>query len=147
MNTFQLGYEARLKAWHDLRSEIKDLDINEKCVKIDKFWQQCPTNNHYLHPVDIDNWPDPWDLVYENEYCVYARALGMIYTLLLLGITDIDLVDAKDDNNEDVVLVLVDRAKYILNYWPDTVVNNCLQDFTIVKHIDITSITTKIGRT
>lgn len=146
MNDFQLSYEARLKKWHDLREKLKNADINEKCIEVDNFWQQCPINNHYLHPIDVDVWPDPWELIFENNYCVYARALGMIYTLLLLGVNDIDLVDAKDDNSEDVVLVLVDNAKYVLNYWPNTVLNNNLQDFKIVKHIDITLITTKIGK-
>ena len=146
MNTFQLNYEARLKSWHDLRNKLEKSDIKEKCVETDKFWQQCPTSNHYLHPVDLPDWPGPWELIFENNYCVYARALGMIYTLLLLGVDTIDLVEAKDDNSEDVVLVLVDNAKYILNYWPDMVVNNCLKDFSITRYIDITPITTKIGK-
>jgi len=146
MNNFQLSYEARLKKWHDLREQLKDKDIKQKCIEVDVFWQQCPLNNHYLHPIDIDVWPGPWELIFDNNYCLYARALGMIYTLLLLGVNDIDLVDAKDDNSEDVVLVLVDNAKYVLNYWPDTVLNNNLHDFKIVKHIDITPITTKIGK-
>ena len=145
MNTFQLNYEARLKRWHDLRVTLEQSDIKEKCIEIDKFWQQCPIASHYLHPVDIYDWPGPWELVFDNNFCVYARALGMIYTLLLLGVDTIDLVEAKDDNNEDVVLVLVDNAKYILNYWPDTVVNNCLTDFKISKRLDITPIITKIG--
>ena len=147
MNTFQLNYEARLKNWYELRAELKDKKIEEIVVKVDEFWQRCPIMNHYLHPVDIDTWPDPWELISDNSYCVYARALGMIYTLLLLGVDTIDLVEAKDDNSEDIVLVLVDNAKYILNYWPNTIVNNCLQDFKIVKHLDITPIIRKIGKT
>ena len=70
----------------------------------------------------------------------------MCYTLLLLGIKNIDLVLAKNDNNEDVVLVLVDNAKYILNYWPNTVISNTLKDFKVVDKLDITKITEKIGK-
>ncbi len=145
-NIFQLSYEARLKNWHELRQELNELEVKEKCIKIDEFWQKTPLVNHYIHPQDMESWPTPWELIYDNEYCVYARALGMIYTLLLSGINDIDLVEAIDDNSEDVVLVLVDNAKYILNYWPDTVVNNCLSDFTIKKHINLTPIINKIGK-
>lgn len=145
-NIFQLSYEARLKNWHELRQELTELEVKEKCIKIDEFWQKTPLVNHYIHPQDMESWPTPWELIYDNEYCVYARALGMIYTLLLSGINDIDLVEAIDDNSEDVVLVLVDNAKYILNYWPDTVVNNCLSDFTIKKHINLTPIINKIGK-
>jgi hypothetical protein len=69
----------------------------------------------------------------------------MIYTLLFLGVCRIDLAIAKDDNGEQVVLVLVDGAKYILNYWPESVLNIKLSDFTIVKKIDTTPLQRKIG--
>jgi hypothetical protein len=68
----------------------------------------------------------------------------MVYTLHLLGINKIDFVEAKDYNNEDVVLVLVEDAKYILNYWPNTVVNNILRDFTVKQTIDISELIRKI---
>lgn len=147
VNIFQLNYEQRLKHWHQLRVDLTNSDTKTKCIEIDKFWQHCPLVNHYLHPDFTNDWPGPWELISENNYCPYARALGMVYTLLLLGINDIDLVDAKDDNNEDVVLVLVDNAKYLMNYWPDTVVNNCLQDFKVIKRHNLSPIITKIGKT
>ena len=54
--------------------------------------------------------------------------------------TDIELVEATDMNGEDVVLVLVDNAKYILNYYPGTVLSNTLSDFTIKRHIDVSQL-------
>ena len=146
MNSFQLDFYARLKAWTTLRETLIDSDIEQKCIEVDRFWQQSPLSNHYLHPVDIKTWPDPWQLLDDNIYCSYSRALGMIYTLSLLGIQDIDLVDARDYNSVDVVLLLVDRAKYILNYWPNTIVNNKLSDFTVVRYYDITPIIEKVGK-
>ena len=129
MNIFQSTYEARLQDWFQLRESVAKLSLQEQCVIIDKWWQRAPLVNHYLHPYDIDNWPNPWELLSENTYCEVARALGMCYTLLLLGINDVEMVLAKNDTSEDVVLVLVDNAKYILNYWPDTVISNTLKDF------------------
>ena len=145
MNIFTLDYQTRLRAWHDLREKLKDYDIKQKCIEVDNFWQQCPQVAYYLHPIDIPQWPNPWELLADNNYCPYARALGIIYTLILLGITDIDLVDAIDYNSVSVVLVMVDSAKYVLNYWPGTVVNNKLSDFTVVRHYDITPIIQKTG--
>jgi hypothetical protein len=147
MNQFQCDYPTRLKNWYNLRENLKDKDLQTICVETDKFWQYCPMINHYLHPIDMATWPTPWELLHENNYCQYARALGMVYTLLLLGIKDIDLVDAKDHNSIDVVLVLVDHAKYILNYWPDMVLNNTLRDFAIAKYHNISPIVSKIGTT
>ena len=144
MNVFQLNYDARLKSWYELRSNITSLDTKNKCIEIDKWWQQAPLVNHHLHILDSDNWPGPWDLLVENTYCTVARALGMCYTLLLTGVTDIVLVEATDTQGEDMVLVLVDSAKYVLNYWPDTVVNNNSNDFSIKRHIDVSSIKLKL---
>jgi hypothetical protein len=94
----------------------------------------------------MENWPDPWELLSENTYCEVARALGMCYTLHLIGITDIELVLARNNTAEDVVLVLVDNAKYIMNYWPDTVISNTLKDFKVVDRLDIKKIKDKIGK-
>ncbi len=144
MNVFQLNYETRLNSWYNLRSTLEHSDTKTKCVEIDKWWQQAPLVNHHLHILDSENWPGPWDLLVENTYCTVARALGMCYTLHLMNINDIDLVEAIDMQGEDMVLVLVDRAKYVLNYWPDTVVNNNSNNFSIKRHIDVSSIKLKL---
>ena len=143
-NVFQLNYEARLKSWYDLRKSLDDKDIKTSCLAIDNWWQKTPLVNHYLHPHDIDNWPGPWELLVENNYCQISRGLGMVYTLQLVGIKDIDFCLAIDDNSEQCALVMVDNAKYILNYYPDTVISNSLNDFKVTGHIDVTKINIKI---
>lgn len=145
MNVFQLSYDARLQDWYKLRNQILNLDTLQKCIEIDRWWQQAPLVNHYLHPYEVDAWPDPWELLVDNTYCTIARALGMCYTLVLIGVKDIQLVEARNDLGEDVVLVLVDNAKYILNYWPETVISNNLNDFSITNQIDFTKIIKKLG--
>ena len=144
-NIFLFDYETRLRSWAKLRSECKNQPVDKICIEVDKFWQRVPTQTHYLHTDFIKDWPDPWQLLSDNIYCNYCRGLGMIYTLLLLGNKNIDLVDAVDDNSNEVVLVLVDDAKYVLNYWPDTVVNNHITDFVITRKHDITPLYSKIG--
>ena len=144
INVFQLNYDSRLRSWYELRIQIENVDIQTKSIEIDRYWQQCPLVNHHLHILDSDNWPGPWELLVENTYCVVARALGICYTLYLTGVDDIKLVEATDKSGNDVVLVLVDNAKYILNYWPDTVLSNSLSDFTIKREINISSLKRKI---
>jgi len=144
INVFQLNYEARLRSWYELRQNLQNADIQTKCVEIDKFWQSVPLVNHYLHPHDIDNWPGPWDLVAENNYCEIARGLGMVYTLFLLGVDDVDFCLAKNDNSEEVAIVLVDNAKYVLNYWPDMVLNIKSTDFEVTQKLNIEKIKNKI---
>lgn len=145
INVFLLDYYTRLREWFKLKEKLNGQDLSTICIEVDRFWQRVPISTHYLHPDDIEQWPNPWELINDNNYCYYGRALGMVYTLLLLGVKDIDFVEALDDNKEHVVLVLVDNAKYVLNYWPEYVLNTNLSDFTITKHIKIDTLKKKIG--
>lgn len=135
-----------MREWYSIRESLVGSEVKNICATVDKFWQRCPLVNHYLHPADIVDWPNPWELIYDNNYCKYARGLGMVYTLLLLGVKDIDFIDAIDDNSENVCLVLVNNAKYVLNYHPDSVLNTSLSDFTHIKYLDLTPLTQKIGK-
>ena len=111
MNIFTLSFDQRLQDWYYLRQSLQDSDLETVCIEVDKFWQQCPLNTYYLHPHDMKVWPGPWQLLHDNTYCYYARALGIIYTLSLLGIKDVDLLSAKDYNDIDVVLA-TDKNEY-----------------------------------
>lgn len=140
INIFQLTYDVRLKDWHDLRTRLKTADTETKCIEIDAWWQKAPLVNHHLHPQDLASWPDPWQLLSENTYCVLARGLGMYYTLALTGVQGIDFLLGIDDNNEEVALVSVANAKYLLNYYPNTVISNNLHDFKITSKVVLTDI-------
>lgn len=145
MNVFQLPYETRLQSWYTLRADLAQKPIDTTCAEIDHWWQQAPLVNHYLHPADIEKWPSPWELLLDNTFCPIARGLGMYYTLWLSGITDIDFLLGKDDNDEDVSLITVDRAKYIMNWYPDSVISSNLDDFKINSKLNLTELTNKIG--
>jgi hypothetical protein len=144
MNVFQLNYEARLSDWYELRVQLEDSSLESKCVEIDKWWQKAPLVNHHLHILDSESWPDPWELLVENIYCEVARAVGICYTLSLLGVNDIELAEATNSLGDDIILVLVDDAKYVMNYWPDTVLSNTLKDFNIKRRVDFKNLKLKI---
>jgi len=136
MNIFQLEYETRLQSWHDLKENYKNSDLKSKYIEIDRWWRNAPTVTHYLHIKDTQNWPDPWELLVENLYCNVAKALGMCYTLYMTGEENFRMVTASDKMGNDVVLILVDN-QFVLNYWPNTVESNTLDDFSIKSEIDI----------
>ena len=144
-NVFQLSYEIRLSRWHRLRESLASADTYTQCIEVDKWWQAAPVVAHYLHVKDVKSWPGPWELLSDNEYCDVAKALGMCYTLYLMGVKDVEMVEARDHQGNDVVLVLANNAKYVLNYWPDTVVNNKLNDFDIISGIDIQPLLEKLN--
>lgn len=125
------NFSARLESWNLLRDQCHNLPLESALHQINAWWFEAPWRPYYLHWDDQDTWPDPWQLLSDNIYCEVARGLGMLYTIQLLDRADMcsaGLVLTKDGHN----LVLVGQSKYILNWEPDTVVNNNLE-FTILQ--------------
>lgn len=145
MNVFQLEYDSRLRQWKDLRLYIRGLPLETVCVEVDRWWQQAPTITYHLHWADSDNWPDPWTMLSENTYCTLTRAIGVCYTLLLSDIHDVHLIMATDSCCEDHNLVVVGHAKYVTNYWPNSVLSTNLHDFTIIRELPIEVLKQKIS--
>lgn len=141
-----LDYYTRLRSWYELKQKLENTNLSTLLYEVDRFWQQVHIVRYYLHPADVVDWPNPWELIRDNTFCKYARGLGIIYTLMFLDIKDIDFIDAIDDNDENVCLVLVDNAKYILNSDSGHLVNMKLSDFKNLKYLDITSLDKKIGK-
>ena len=116
-------FDARLKAWHNLRNQCESLDVESALTTINAWWFTAPWQPYYLHWDDQPKWPDPWQLLSDNVYCDLARGLGIVYTISLLDradMADTELVLAEDGTN----LVLVAKEKYILNWNKDLIVNN-----------------------
>ena len=151
MNHFQLDFDSRLRSWARLRQDLIDQDLQTICVEVDRWWQRAPLINHYLHYQDQDAWPAPWDLLDENVYCTLARALGICYTLILLGVSNGELAIATDQFGDEYFVVIVSSqdhgVKYILSYHPGTVLSNTLNDFRIKHATTFHNIRTKIYKT
>jgi hypothetical protein len=144
VSIFQSSYNDRLRAWHNLRKQMGTVPLSEACILVDRWWQLAPVIKHHTHPQDSQNWPDPWAILSENTYCTLTSAIGMCYTILMTHDVDIELVSATDGQGEDHFLVLVDNAKYILNWWPNSVLSTTLREFTVVQTLPVSALTTKI---
>ena len=140
MNCFQSTYDHRLREWKNLRLVARGLPLDQVCVEVDRWWQQAPLITHHLHWADNENWPDPWSILSENIYCPLTRAIGMCYTLFLSDIYDVQLVQATDEQCEEHNLVLVGHAKYVINYWPNSVLSTTLSNFKVIRTISLDSI-------
>jgi hypothetical protein len=140
MNPFQSTYNQRLREWKNLRLLIRGENLDIACVHVDNWWQQAPLINHHFHPLDSDNWSDPWTILSENIYCTLTRAVGICYTLLMSDIVSVELVQARDQECTDHNLVIVGSAKYVLNYYPNSVLSTSLKDFEIERVLTLDSI-------
>ena len=115
------NFSERLESWAQLRQQCQTLDSEPALIKINQWWFQTPWTAYHLHWDDQADWPDPWQLLSDDQYCPVARGLGIMYTISMLDREDLQdacMIEYQSDN-----LVLVAQEKYILNWDPDQVVN------------------------
>ena len=115
------NFSERLESWAQLRQQCQTLDSEPALIKINAWWFQTPWTAYHLHWDDQKDWPDPWQLLSDDQYCPVARGLGILYTIAMLDREDLQdacMIEYQSDN-----LVLVAQEKYILNWDPDQVVN------------------------
>ena len=76
-----MNYEARLKSWSDFRESLESSEdpIND----VIEFYSKTPTVSIHTDPWTKTTWPDPWQLILENQYCEFCRVLGQCYSLQL----------------------------------------------------------------
>lgn len=124
---WKLHANDRLDHWKSFRSKIGTLELEQALQECNHFWQSTPFTPFYLDYKDFTDWPDPWQLIYENCYCDLAKALGIVYTLHLSAHrNNVNLAihicqDTK--SRAQYNLVWINQGKYVLNYISDTVVN------------------------
>jgi hypothetical protein len=122
-------FESRLASWSELRSAVDNQPLHDCLANINLWWNQTPWVPHYLHWDDVDQWPDPWQILVDNVYCDVAKSLGMCYTVIMLNRDDhgpVELVQTKDGHN----LVYFTKEKYLLNMEGEFVVNTVPTNIT-----------------
>ena len=136
------NFSERLESWAQLRQRCQTLDSEPALIKINSWWFQTPWTAYHLHWDDQADWPDPWQLLSDDQYCPVARGLGILYTITMLDREDLQdacMIEYKSDN-----LVLVAQEKYILNWDPDQVLNISLGRSKPRQHVSQEQIKQKI---
>ena len=136
-------YQSRLAQWISLRKDAAESDLETCLLRVNDWWQQTPWRPYYLHWDDSQIWPGPWDLLADDVYCGLARALGIVYTLLLIDhpeVKEISIIETDDGN-----LVQINHGKYILNWAPDEMLNIHSTHIVVKKTIDSSKIQHLLG--
>ena len=116
----------RLRTWQEFRNSVSEMPPKEALDKIEHLWSYAPYVKNYLHYDLVNEFPGPWELIYDNYYCNLAKALGIMYTVYLSG-QDVDVeirVYVDESFTEQYNLVYIDKGKYVLNLIHDEVVNS-----------------------
>ena len=88
---WKILYQERLADWVKLRQAAASLDQSQQLISINDWWFKAPIVNRLISWESIQDWPTPWDLLNNNGYCELARALGIVYTIMLIEDNYIDL--------------------------------------------------------
>ena len=124
-------YQERLADWVRLRQAAAALEQPEQLMLINDWWFRAPIVNHLILWQNARIWPTPWHLLNNNGYCELARALGIVYTIMLVeNYTDLKIIQTTQDN-----LVQVDHGKYILNWAPGEMLNTHSTPIPTVKNM------------
>jgi len=122
MSPFINGTQGLLQSWKDLRRLLtSNLSDYEHLSLVINFWSFAPLSPRCLDWDCPEDWMDPWNLVYSNNFDESSISLGMMYTLLLSDDQRwthdrcrLQLI--KDDvNSIQKIILFVDENK-LLNY-------------------------------
>lgn len=119
------------------------MDLEPSLHLVNDYWMASPWKPYYLHWDDQKTWPDPWQLISDNIYCDLARALGIVYTILLLERADMGLVEIVETDQGN--LVLVQSGKYILNWHPGAILNNPSTEINAIRRLDSSKLVHFLG--
>lgn len=78
---FESQYEKRLESWATFRESLEESE--DPFRDLIAFYKQAPYVSIHTDPWNSDTWPNPWELIYENQYDDFCRVLGMCYSLQL----------------------------------------------------------------
>ena len=111
---FNLNYEDRLEAWSEFRESLEV--SNDPLKDVIKFYGQTPEVSIHTDPWSKDSWPDPWQLILENQYCQFCIVLGQYYSLQLterFSSSDFEIHIAIDRKKSDTYYMLYVDDKVI----------------------------------
>ena len=137
------NFEDLLIEWTHIRHDCQRMPLADAMLRINDWWWRAPTYGPVLDWNDINDWPNPWELLERPGWCDLAKALGMLYTIMLLESQDIDGVVLMDTDQGN--LVQVNQGIYILNWSPGKVLNIQSSIAVIKRSVSSAKFTKKIG--
>jgi hypothetical protein len=92
---FNQSVDDRLSSWAAFRKDLDTSDIPFHDVW--EFWQQAPyiPYNNKIDQFNQKSWPTPWEIIVENKYDDFTKALMIGWTLKLTERFKLDKIEIK----------------------------------------------------
>ena len=110
---FDKKYEERLAIWRELRT---DLEVSKDPIQdVIDFYSNASMCLIASDPYTPSAWPDPWELLEENNYCPFVKILAICYTLQLTdrfsqSVFEIHITHDKERSATDYLLYVDDHV-------------------------------------
>lgn len=115
---------VRLGRWKEFRQGLDTSNTLDVCKTVISWWESAPLVNLSIDPVDSRQWPTPWEMLHQGDFCENSLALGMAYTIYYAN---------QDIPNELIYVTCRGRSfqklcalidnKHLLNYERGTISN------------------------
>jgi hypothetical protein len=118
MNPFLMQPRELLSQWKMVRNQLGEKPEQEQLQTVVDFWNKAPLKKIAYDPETLNEYPSPWDMMNENDWCQNSIAVGMDFTLRLAGWSPerLKIKMIRDHDLSIQRLVLVVDGKYLLNY-------------------------------
>jgi hypothetical protein len=142
---FDLPIDDRLSSWAALRGLVNNDEQPFKLVL--EFWHAAPfvPYNKNINPHNPKSWPTPWEIIVENQYDDFTKALMMAYTLKFTKKFADSLIDIRicldKQKNAYYNIVCID-SKIALNYqdFEETSWDSLPRSFLVENIIEVSSL-------
>jgi hypothetical protein len=125
----------RLAAWRNFRKSQASLSLSDQLNNVVNLWKNSDLGNNHYDYFNIDDWPSPWELILDDSYDDFGKALGMSWTLIMIDdnkLKNLKLSCYKDADRSSFYHIVHVEDKFMLNYQFDKVSNTSLLPETAV---------------
>jgi hypothetical protein len=74
----------RLAAWRKFRLDQATCSEDQQIANTIELWKYCHIGSNHYDYLNINDWPTPWELILDDNYDDFSRALGMAWTLVMI---------------------------------------------------------------
>jgi hypothetical protein len=117
---FEKKYEERLALWRKFRESLEV--SNDPIQDAIDFYKYAPTTIFSTDPYTPSMWPDPWELLQENQYCEFGKILAICYSLQLtdcFSTTPFE-IHIRQDREKSATYYLLFVGDRVIGYHGDT---------------------------
>jgi hypothetical protein len=116
---FKLLIDERLSVWAALRAELEICD--DPLQHVIDFWCDAPfiPYNRNIDPYHQKSWPSPWQIVVDNQYDDFTKALMIGYSLKLTKRFNNSVIEVRtivDKPNKKYYNIVCVDNEWAINY-------------------------------